>query len=120
MKQDYIDKNPLKSIVSGKISEVNEKGITVILEENIEGFIKKTNISKNKGEQKIESFAVGESVDSMIVSFDDNIKKINLSIKDKDNYEEKQALSEYGSSDSGASLGDILGDALKKKKGNDD
>ena len=48
------------------------------------------------------------------------IKKINLSIKDKESFEEKQALSEYGSSDSGASLGDILGDALKKKKENDD
>ena len=56
----------------------------------------------------------------MIVSFDEKIKKINLSIKEKESFEEKQALSEYGSSDSGASLGDILGDALKKKKGNDD
>ena len=52
----------------------------------------------------------------MIISFDEKLRKINLSIKDKEIYEEQKALSEYGSQDSGASLGDILGDALKKKK----
>ena len=73
-------------------------------------------LSKNKNEQKIERFAVDEKVDAMIISFDEKLRKINLSIKDKDIYEEQKALSEYGSQDSGASLGDILGDALKKKK----
>ena len=114
--QDYINNNPVKSIVSGKIASIDEKGIVLNLAKNIDGFIKKTNLSKNKNEQKIERFAVDETVDAMIISFDEKLRKINLSIKDKEIYEEQKALSEYGSQDSGASLGDILGDALKKKK----
>ena len=114
--QDYINNNPVKSIVSGKIASIDEKGITLNLAKNIDGFIKKTNLSKNKNEQKSERFAVDETVDAMIISFDEKLRRINLSIKDKEIYEEKKALSEYGSQDSGASLGDILGDALKKKK----
>ena len=70
---------------------------------------------KDKSEQKIDRFAVDETIDSMIISFDEKSKKINLSIKDIEIDEEKKALSKYGSSDSGASLGDILSDALNKK-----
>ena len=114
--QDYISKNPVKSIVSGKIISVDEKGIAVNLAENINGFIKKSNLSKNKAEQKIDRFAKEEVLDSMIVSYDNKLRKINLSIKDKEIEEEKKTLLEYGSSDSGASLGDILSDALIKEK----
>ncbi len=113
--QKYISKNPIKSIVSGKIISIDEKGITVNLEENINGFIKKSNLSSNKNEQKIDHFAKGETIDSMIVSYDNKLRKINLSIKNKEIDEEKKTLSEYGSKDSGASLGDILGDALNKQ-----
>ena len=113
--QNYIAQNPVKSIVSGKIIAVDEKGITVNLAENINGFIKKINLSNNKNEQKIDRFAEGEVLDSMIVSFDNKLRKINLSIKNKEIEEEKKTLLAYGSSDSGASLGDILGDALNKK-----
>ena len=60
-------------------------------------------------------FAKGEKIDSMILSYDKKIRKINLSIKDKEDHEEKEALSQYGSKDSGASLGDILGEALNNK-----
>ena len=66
-------------------------------------------------EQKIERFAKGEKIDSMIISYDEKLRKINLSIKDKETHEEQAALTQYGSSDSGASLGDILGKALNKK-----
>ena len=113
---DYISKNPIKSIVTGEIIDTNDKGITVNLSEKINGFIKKSNLSKNKNELKIDRFAKGEKIDSMIVSYDEKLRKINLSIKDKENYEEEKTLSQYGSSDSGASLGDILGEALNKKK----
>tara|TARA_B100001123_G_C15270609_1_gene1010182 strand:- start:78 stop:1781 length:1704 start_codon:yes stop_codon:yes gene_type:complete len=114
--EDYILKNPVKSIVTGDIIETNEKGITINLSQYVSGFIKKNNLSKNKDEQKIERFAKGEKIDSMIVSYEKKLRKINLSLKDKEDHEEKEALSQYGSSDSGASLGDILGDALNKKK----
>ncbi len=108
----FIDKNPIKSIVSGKIISINEKGLNINLDENIIGFIKKSNFSKNNSNKHAE----GENIDSMIISYDEKLRRINLSIKDKETDEEQKVLSEYGSSDSGASLGDILGDALNKKK----
>ena len=111
----FITKNPIKSIVTGEIIDTDDKGITVKLSDNINGFIKKSNLSNNKNEQKIERFAKGEKIDSMIISYDEKLRKINLSIKDKELHEEQEALSQYGSSDSGASLGDILGEALNKK-----
>lgn len=117
--QDYLNKNPLKSSVTGKISEINDKGLTIKLEDNLNGFIKRNNLSKEKSEQKVDRFAIGEVIDSMIMSIDNKTRIINLSIKDIEIEEEKKALSKYGSSDSGASLGDILGSALENKKNDD-
>ncbi|PPR46183.1 MAG: 30S ribosomal protein S1 [Alphaproteobacteria bacterium MarineAlpha5_Bin8] len=114
--QEFISKNPIKSIVSGKIKSIDEKGLSIELEKNISGYIKKTNLAKERLEQKIDRFAINEMIDSMIISYDDKLRKINLSIKEIEIDEEKKVLSKYGSSDSGASLGDILGDALNKKK----
>ena len=90
--------------------------LTVNIEKNINGFIKKTDLAKDKLEQRIDRFAVNETIDSMITSFDEKSKKINLSIKDIEINEEKKLLNKYGSKDSGASLGDILSDALKENK----
>ena len=113
---DFILKKPLKSIISGKIISINEKGLTVNISKNINGFIKKTDLAKDKSEQRIDRFAVNETIDSMITSFDEKSKKINLSIKDIEINEEKKFLNKYGSKDSGASLSDILNDALKKNE----
>ena len=113
---DFISKHPIKSIISGKIISIDEKGLTVNLTKNINGFIKKINLAKDKLEQKVDRFANDETIDSMIISFDEKSKKINLSIKDIEIDEEKKVLNKYGSSDSGASLGDILGNVLNKKK----
>ena len=74
-----------------------------------------SNISKDKLERKTERFAVNEQIDSIIVSVDSKARIINLSIKEIEIQEEKSALSKYGSKESGASLGDILGSALNKK-----
>ena len=104
------------SLASGKIISINEKGLTVNIAKNINGFIKKTDLAKDKLEQRIDRFAVNETIDSMITSFDEKSKKINLSIKDIEINEEKKFLKKYGSKDSGASLGDILSDTLKKNK----
>ena len=114
--QDYLDKNPLKSKITGKIIEIDEKGIRVELdsENKIFGYIKKINLSKDKNEQKTERFAIGENVDSIIVSLDSKTRVLNLSIKELEIIDEKEVLSKYGSSASGASLGDILGSVLKK------
>ena len=113
--QEYLQKHPLKSKVTGKIKEINEKFLSIQLNDNILGTIKKSNLSKDKNEQKTERFAIDEKVDSIIISVDQKTRTLNLSIKEIEIIDEKEALSKYGSSDSGASLGDILGSFLKKK-----
>ena len=114
--QDYLDKHPIKSKVTGKITEIDEKGIKVELdkENKIFGYVKKQNLSKDKNEQKIERFALDENIDTVIISLDTKSRSINLSIKELEIQDEKEVLDKYGSSDSGASLGDILGSVLKK------
>ena len=114
--QDYIEKNPVKSKVTGKIIEIDEKFLRVELSDKVHGFIKKINLSRDKLEQKTDRFAEGEQVDSIIISVDQKSRTLNLSIKEIEIIDEKEALSKYGSSDSGASLGDILGSVLKQKK----
>ena len=112
---DFLNKYPIKSTIGGTISSIDERGITLKLESNVSGYIKKINLSREKNEQKTERFAVGEQVDSSILSFDIKTRIVNLSIKELEIKEEKKALDKYGSSDSGASLGEILGSAFKKK-----
>ena len=114
--QEFLNKNPIDSKITGKIIEVDEKSIKVELDntKNIIGFIKKVNLSRDKNEQKTERYAVGENVDSIIVSVDNKTRSLNLSIKKLEIQDEKDALTKYGSSASGASLGDILGSVLKK------
>ena len=114
--QNFLENHPLKSKVTGKISELNEKFIKVELNDQVFGLIKKINLSRDKNEQKTDRFAIGEQVDSIILSVDQKSRSLNLSIKEIEINDEKEALSKYGSSDSGASLGDILGSVLKKKK----
>ena len=114
--QEFIDKNPIKSKVTGKITEITEKSLILDLGNNIFGSIKKSNLSKDRNEQKTDRFAIDEQVDSMIISIDHKSRTLNLSIKEIEIIDEKEALSKYGSSGSGASLGDILGSIIKKKE----
>ncbi len=114
--QVFLDKNPLKSVVSGKIIEIDDKFIKISLDDKIMGTIKRSNLSKDKNEQRVDRFALEEKVDSIIISVDQKTRTLNLSIKEIEINDEKEALSKYGSSDSGASLGDILGSILKKKE----
>ena len=112
---DFLKKYPIKSSIGGTITSIDDKGIELKLESNVSGYIKRSNLSKQKNEQKTDRFAVGEQVDSLILSFDIKTRIVNLSIKELEINEEKKALDKYGSSDSGASLGEILGSAFKKK-----
>jgi small subunit ribosomal protein S1 len=114
--QEYLDKHPIKSMVSGKIIEIDDKFLKVSLDDNIIGTIRRSNLSKDKNEQRIDRFALEEQVDSIVISIDQKTRTLNLSIKEIEINDEKEALSKYGSSDSGASLGDILGSILKKKE----
>ncbi|MDC3112107.1 30S ribosomal protein S1 [Pelagibacteraceae bacterium] len=114
--QEFIEANPLNSKVTGKIINIDEKGLKIELdnENKVFGFIKKSNLSNDKNENKIERFALEENIDSIILSIDMKSRTLNLSIKELEIRDEKEALSKYGSSASGASLGDILGSVLKK------
>jgi len=114
--QDFIEANPLNSKITGKIINIDEKGLKIELdkEKQIFGFIKRSNLSNDKNENKTERFALDEKVDSVIMSIDSKNRTVNLSIKELEIRDEKEALNKYGSSASGASLGDILGSVLKK------
>ena len=114
--QEYIETNPINSKVTGKILEIEEKGLKIELDKDkqILGFIKKSNLSNDKNENKTDRFALNENIDSIIISIDSKSRTLNLSIKELEIRDEKEALSKYGSSASGASLGDILGSVLKK------
>ena len=115
--QEFIETNPIKSKITGKIINIDERGLKVEVnkEKKIFGFIKKSNLSNDKNENKIERFALEENIDSIILSIDSKSRTLNLSIKELEIQDEKEALSKYGSSASGASLGDILGSVLKNR-----
>ncbi len=114
--QDFLEANPINTKVTGKIIDIDEKGLRIELdkEKQIFGFIKKANLSNDKNEKRTDRFAIEETVDSIITSIDSKNRNVNLSIKELEIQDEKDALNKYGSSTSGASLGDILGSVLKK------
>ncbi len=101
-------------VVTSTVSSVQENGIEVSLGDGMTGFIRKADLARERSEQRPDRFAVGEKVDAKITAIDAKTRKLTLSIKAKEMDEEKQAMADYGSSDSGASLGDILGAALSK------
>jgi small subunit ribosomal protein S1 len=107
-------------VVTCTVSAVTDNGIDVTIGENMTGFIRRTDLSRDRAEQRADRFAVGEKVDAIVTSVDKKTRKLSLSIKARESAEEKQAMAEFGSSDSGASLGDILGAALAKKETSDE
>jgi len=108
---------PLKkgSVVTVTVTEVNDGGIEVSLADGVKAFIRRADLSRDRAEQRPERFGKGDKVDAVVTSFDKSSRRIGLSIKAREMAEEKEAVAQYGSSDSGASLGDILGAALKKR-----
>ncbi|MCR5224827.1 MAG: 30S ribosomal protein S1 [Alphaproteobacteria bacterium] len=104
------------AVVTCVVSEIKEDGIDVTLANGAHGFIKKLDLAKDRQDRRTDRFAVGEKVDAKITSVDKTGRKIGLSIKALEIEEEKQVMAEFGSSDSGASLGDILGVAMEKSK----
>ena len=84
--------------------------------EGMKSFIRRSDLSRDRAEQRPERFQVGDHVDVRVTNIDSKTRKLGLSIKAREIAEEKEAVEQYGSSDSGASLGDILGAALKGDK----
>ena len=97
------------------MTEVKEGGLEAnIIGSDLSTFIKRSELARDRGEQRPERFAVGQKVDARIIQFDRRAHKVQVSIKALEVAEEKEAIAQYGSSDSGATLGDILGTALKR------
>jgi small subunit ribosomal protein S1 len=104
------------AIVTGEVTQVMDSGIEVkIAGTDLTAFIRRAELSRERSEQRPERFAAGEKVDARVTNIDKKTRKITLSIKAMEIAEEKEAVAQYGSTDSGASLGDILGAALKKQ-----
>ena len=103
-------------IVTCSITAVTDGGLEVSVGEGVTGFIRRSDLSRDRDEQRPERFAVDEKVDAQVTNVDSSSRKLTLSIKAREMAEEKQAMKEFGSSDSGASLGDILGAALAKRE----
>src|SRR3954447_9420341 len=101
-------------VVTTTVTAITEGGIEVAVADGFSGFIRKSDLSRERSEQRPDRFAVGEKVDAKVTQVDRGGRRISLSIKAKEVEEEKQAMQEFGSSDSGASLGDILGAALRR------
>ena len=102
-------------VVTCEVLEVKDSGIEVkIVDTDLSAFVRRAELARDRGDQRPDRFAAGEKVDARVTMFDRKARRVQLSIKALEVAEEKEAIAQFGSSDSGASLGDILGAALKK------
>ena len=108
------------SVVKGVVTEINDGGVELLVAGDQKAFIRRADLSRDRDEQKPERFKEGEEVEARVTAIDAKTRKISLSIKALEMAEEKEAVQQYGSSDAGSSLGDILGAALKQREGGDD
>ncbi|WP_375658458.1 30S ribosomal protein S1 [Bartonella sp. MR30HLJHH] len=105
------------AVVTCEVIAVNDNDIGVkLIDHKLETTIRRADLARDRDEQRPERFAIGQKVDARITAFDKKTRKISVSIKALEIAEEKEAVAQYGSTDSGASLGDILGAALKKQE----
>ncbi len=103
-------------VVTCTITAIVDKGIEVMVNGVVAGFIRKSDLSRDRSEQRPDRFAAGEKIDAKITQIDKASRRLMLSVKTLEVEEEKKAMATYGSSDAGASLGDILGAAIQEKK----
>jgi len=102
-------------VVTCEVTEIKESGLDVkIVGTEFASFIKRSELARDRGDQRSDRFQVGQKVDARITQFDRRAHKVSVSIKALEVAEEKEAIAQYGSSDSGATLGDILGSMLKR------
>jgi small subunit ribosomal protein S1 len=105
------------SVVTCEVTGVQEAGIDAkLVGTDLTTFVKRSDLSRDRAEQRSERFAAGDKFDARVTLFDKRARKVSVSIKALEIAEEKEAVAQYGSSDSGATLGDILGSALKQRE----
>ncbi|MEL7137603.1 MAG: 30S ribosomal protein S1 [Pseudomonadota bacterium] len=106
------------AVVTCTVSAIEDGGIEVEVE-GMKAFIRRSDLSRDRSEQRPDRFSIGDRIDARITAIDKAARRLSVSIKAREIAEEKEAVEQYGSSDSGASLGDILGAALKQQQGDD-
>jgi small subunit ribosomal protein S1 len=107
------------AVVTCEVTAINDGGLEVrLVDSGLDSFIRRGDLSRDRDEQRPERFSVGQKVDARVLTYDKKAKKVTVSIKALEIAEEKEAVAQYGSTDAGASLGDILGAALKKRETN--
>ncbi|MBR0656514.1 30S ribosomal protein S1 [Plastoroseomonas arctica] len=113
---EVLDRIRKGDIVTTIVTKVEANGIEVKIDEVLTGFIRRAELAKERNDQKPEKFAIGEKVDAKVVAVDRAARRLALTIKGKEVEEEREAVKEYGTTDSGASLGDILGAAIRRRR----
>ena len=107
-------------VVTVIVASIQDNGIEVTVQDGITGFIRKSELSRDRSEQRPDRYAIGDKLDAKITNIDRASRRVVLSVKARELDEEKKAMADFGSSDSGASLGDILGAALNRAQKKDD
>ena len=102
-------------VVTCIVTAVQANGIEVKVDDVLTGFIRRAELARDKSDQRPDRFAVGEKVDAKVTAIDRAARKLSLTIKGREMEEDKQAIQEFGTTDSGASLGDILGAAIRRR-----
>ncbi len=113
---EVLDKVRKGDVVTCIVTQVQANGIEVKVEEVLTGFIRRAELARDRGDQRPDKFAVGEKVDAKVTAVDRAARRLSLTIKGKEIEEERQAMADYGTTDSGASLGDILGAAIRRRR----
>jgi small subunit ribosomal protein S1 len=107
-------------VVTVIVAGIQDNGIDVTVQDGIPGFIRKSELSRDRSEQRPDRYAIGDKLDAKITNIDRASRRVVLSVKARELDEEKKAMADFGSSDSGASLGDILGAALSRAQKKDE
>jgi len=107
--------------VTCEVVGVKDGGLDVkLVDHDLTSFVRRSDLSRDRSEQRPERFGVGEKFDAVVTQADPKVRKVSVSIKALEIADEKEAVAQYGSTDSGASLGDILGAALSRAKEGDE
>ncbi len=113
---EVLDRVRKGDIVTCVVTKVETNGIEVKVDEVLTGFIRRAELARDRADQRPDKFAIGEKVDARVTAVDRAARRLALTIKGKEIEEEKEAMKEFGSADSGASLGDILGAAIRRRR----
>jgi small subunit ribosomal protein S1 len=113
---EVLDRVRKGDVVTCTVTKVEANGIEVKVDDVLTGFIRRAELARDRQDQRPEKFAIGEKVDAKVTAVDRAARRLSLTIKGKEIEEEREAVREFGSSDSGASLGDILGAAIRRRR----